>query len=145
MIPKELTTLTSPGRTTCLGCRLRFGESSGTEAATLVIPTNDMLMLVRSLTDDHSDVRERACGTVTDWLHTFDEAQVHLLASLLSIAAVGEDHNNCREAQLHALYELLDTGLVVSEDVTSVRRLDVAQLMPSELEYVSYMRETLLR
>lgn len=98
-----------------------------------------LLELVRKLLDSDSGVREDACGTVTDWVQSFDSREAQLLSIVLSSAARLETVPYCREAQLHALCELADTGFLDPEHISVLRLIDKGSLRGSEVEYVEYL------
>lgn len=105
------------------------------------IGEKQMVGIIRDVTSANPDLRSDACGTITDWKGSFGAFEVRLLARLLTTLAVAESDETCRENQLHAAYELLDTGFVTAEDIGPIRHLDRTRLDPSETEYVNYMIE----
>ncbi|MGW5451835.1 hypothetical protein [Nocardia sp. NPDC003979] len=102
------------------------------------------LELIRRLTSPSPDIREDACGTVTDWIHSFSPEEVHTLSSLIATLAVVEQNPKCRESQLHALSELVDSGHLRASDLFVLKVLDQNALTNSENEYLEYLQEELL-
>lgn len=100
--------------------------------------------LVRSLVSTDPASREAACGTVTDWISSFSKYEARLLGMLLVTLAGVEKVGSARESELHALYELVDTGGIDVEVVEPIRLLDRRLLGVSELEYVKYLSEEYL-
>ncbi|HKT00125.1 MAG TPA: hypothetical protein VJT31_11385 [Rugosimonospora sp.] len=100
--------------------------------------------LVRSLASTDPASREAACGTVTDWISSFSKYEARLVGMLLVTLAGAEKAGPTRESELHALYELADTGGIDGEVVGPIRLLDRGLLGVSELEYVKYLGEEYL-
>ena len=92
--------------------------------------------LARGLLDLNPAVRDDTCGTITDWVGSFDMYEARLLAMLLSIVAVVEIDPVARESELHAVAELSSVGLVDIASVAPLTRLDLKTLDVTEQEYV---------
>jgi hypothetical protein len=107
----------------------------------MAIGADRLTALVHSLTALDPSVREDACGTVTDWMGSLDQLEARVLATLLSFAATVETNMSCRESQLHAIYELVDTGYLDSQAIEPLADLDMKSLDVSEREYMSYLNE----
>ncbi|WP_042434346.1 hypothetical protein [Streptacidiphilus anmyonensis] len=102
----------------------------------MAVPQTDVVTLLSALTAAEPARREDACGTVTDWLTAFDRFQARTIATVLASTAVAESDASCREAQLHALAELADTGHLAREFFEPVLNLAPDTLDPSEREYL---------
>ncbi|GAA2698796.1 hypothetical protein [Actinoplanes palleronii] len=100
-----------------------------------------LLGLIRGIASTETKERSKASGTVTDWLTAFSEFEVRLLGMALSVAAVVETDEDCREEELHAIYELVDTGHIVSSAIAPLRKLRRESLKGSEVEYFDYFAE----
>ncbi|MEX2984445.1 hypothetical protein [Streptomyces sp. C36] len=98
-----------------------------------------LIDLVRGLTSIRPEEREASCGTVTDWVASFDVREVGLVATLLASAAAQERIPACRESQLHALVELVDTGFVLSVHTAPLWQVDREELGISEVEHLDYL------
>lgn len=98
-----------------------------------------IISLVKELLAEDPRAREDACGTVTDWVNSFDSREATLLAMVLSSSATTEEDLSCRESQLHALVELSDTGFIHAKDFSPLYSLNKSVLRGSEVEYFEYL------
>lgn len=78
-------------------------------------------------------------GSVTDWTHAFDAAEAAIVARVLLWLALVETDGSAEEAQLHALAELAEWGLVTHETLQDVGQLTRAGLHGSSVEYFDYL------
>ncbi|MBF6044375.1 hypothetical protein GO001_03950 [Streptomyces sp. NRRL B-1677] len=102
-----------------------------------------LLNLIRGITSPDPVTRDEACGSVTDLLSSLDAREVDLLAIALSSLTSEERIPECRESQLHALVELLDTGHVKAEHVTPIWLISRDTLGVSEAEYIEHLEAEL--
>ncbi|WP_370419472.1 hypothetical protein AB8O64_13995 [Streptomyces sp. QH1-20] len=109
----------------------------------MAIGDKRLIELARGIASIQPVEREAACGTVTDWITSFDAREVGLLAALLASAAAQEEAPTCRESQLHALVELVDTGFVSSAHVMPLWQVDRDGLGITEAEYLDYLSDEL--
>lgn len=105
----------------------------------MAIGEERLLDLVRRLVSSDLEVREDACGTVTDWIGSFAAHEVRLISNLLATLSVIETNDTCRESELHAVFELFDTGFITPNEVEALRRIDPSSLRGSEVEYMDYL------
>ncbi|MFJ4704635.1 MerR family transcriptional regulator [Streptomyces anulatus] len=126
------------------------GHADGSEAApgtTAPAPASrsvgdeHLLALTRSLVSESAETREQACGTICDWVRSFDRREVRTLASLLASAAVLEQDAACLESELNALGELSTTGLFETADIAALRRLPRESVRPGDVGHLDDLME----
>lgn len=98
-----------------------------------------LVTLTRELVSNDPNEREDACGTITDWLNSFDSREATFLATILSSSVNLEASATCRESQLHALAELSDTGLIRASSLSPLKFIEKSSLRGSEVEYVEHL------
>jgi hypothetical protein len=99
--------------------------------------------LVRELVSRDLRGREQAADAVADWLYSYSEAEVAVVVGVLLALVMSEPVGSCREAQLHALAELVDTGKVHREALASVDWGAISGAAGSEIEYVEFLKSTM--
>ncbi|MGW2332297.1 hypothetical protein ACWC5C_42010 [Streptomyces sp. NPDC001700] len=98
-----------------------------------------LVTLTKGLVSDDPKKREDTCGTITDWVNSFDSREATLLAIILSSSVNLETEWTCRESQLHALVELSDTGLIHASSFSPLGLIDKTSLQGSEIEYIEHL------
>ncbi|MFC8702376.1 MerR family transcriptional regulator [Streptomyces anulatus] len=111
------------------------------EPASRSIGDERLLALTRNLVAESAETRERACGTICDWVRSFDRREVRTLASLLASAAVLEQDAACLESELNALGELSTTGLFETSDIAALRRLPRESVRPGDVGHLDDLME----
>ena len=95
--------------------------------------------LLRGLLADDARERWANAGTVTDLRADMSSAESQMIATVLAGVAVWETNGAAREAELHALAELHESGTTTPDAAQLLRRLDRSTLAGSEIEYVAYL------
>ncbi|MEC4014878.1 hypothetical protein [Streptomyces sp. H27-D2] len=103
---------------------------------------DQLMKLIRQLTDPDTRQRELGADRVTDWVSSYSKTERRLLAGILSISAACEQHHGTLEAQLHALLELGASGLTNFESIAHLREIDLTTLPGSLSEYVEDLLNT---
>ncbi len=93
------------------------------------------LDLVRRLVSPDASDRERAADEVTDVIQALDVFGA-ALAHMLALVCVTEVDQGAREAQLHALAELDEWGMVPTTAREVLAAIDRRSLVGSQVEYV---------
>ncbi|MBN1172367.1 MAG: hypothetical protein JXA67_09350 [Micromonosporaceae bacterium] len=107
------------------------------------MPVGDenLIDLIRGLASPDAGQRERSAETVSDWITAFSSFEARLLTSILSAVILVEKDRQSRESELHAAFELIDTGFIRAGDIERVQELNHQQLAPSEKEYLDTIAE----
>ncbi|WP_436501432.1 hypothetical protein [Actinokineospora sp. HUAS TT18] len=95
-------------------------------------------MLLAELLSDDSNCRARAADSVCDWRSSYSVTERRVIVRMLSVLAQHESDLIVREAQLHAIFEVVDHPAVTLADVEPVFGL-VGSATGSELEYLQYL------
>lgn len=95
--------------------------------------------LLGQLVDASPDARSLAADSVTDLIHSFDKSEAAILSRVLLWLALEEPGVAAREAQLHALAELAEWGLVPAEVLRDVGELAHRDLSGSSVEHFEYL------
>jgi hypothetical protein len=99
------------------------------------------LGLLQSLVAASADARGKAADSVTDWLRAFESSEAAIVSRVLLWLASVETDDSAREAQLHALAELAEYGLVPPAEVLAeIGQLSRAELHGSSIEHFDYLR-----
>lgn len=96
--------------------------------------------LLAQLADESADVRSVAADGVTDWPSSFDKSEAAVISRVLLWLALEEPADEAREAQLHALAELAEWGLVPAEVLRDIAELADRGLSGSSLEHFEYLQ-----
>lgn len=83
-----------------------------------------------------------AADRVPDWLGSYSESDVRMLAEVISTTATCEHDLNVMEAQLNALVELGSSGFGGPEYMPRLRDMDLTRLPRNLVEYVEDLLET---
>jgi hypothetical protein len=105
----------------------------------MAIGPTKLVDLLRELTSSDPSVRERSADRVTDYVPSIAPDEGKLLGMLLATLALAESSTATRESQLHAIYELADTGGIDSAVVGMILGIDRESLGASEREYLAYL------
>ncbi|MFI2378523.1 hypothetical protein ACH5AO_26210 [Streptomyces sp. NPDC018964] len=105
------------------------------------LKSREFINIARMVLSVDARARERAADEVTDGVGAYTSAQASALAALLAAAAAAEEEEDALEAELHAILELMSTGHVGPDDVSSLREISLAELAPQLREYVSDLLE----
>jgi hypothetical protein len=93
------------------------------------------LDMIRRLTSVDTRTRELAADEVTDVVKSLGGLG-SVIAGVLAIARLGESDPSAQEAQLHALSELDEWGLVPSDVREILARIDLTTVEGSQVEYL---------
>jgi hypothetical protein len=94
--------------------------------------------LVRRLTSQQAQDRAIAAEEATDIIHSLGELGP-VLAGVLALVRLRESDLAAQEAELHALAELHEWGLVSTTTLEVLARLDRNSLDASQTEYLDYL------
>jgi DNA-binding transcriptional ArsR family regulator len=97
--------------------------------------------LVRRLTSQEAHDRALAAEEAIDIIHSLGELGP-VLAGVLALVRLREADPEAQEAELHALAELYEWGLVPTTILEILARLDRSYLNPSQVEYLDYLLPT---
>jgi uncharacterized tellurite resistance protein B-like protein len=97
--------------------------------------------LVRRLTSQEAHDRALAAEEATDIIHSLREFGP-VLAGVLALVRLREADQEAQEAELHALAELHEWGLVPTTILEVLARLDPISLDASQREYWDYLLPT---
>lgn len=99
--------------------------------------------LLGRLVSASAEVRDRAADSVTDWMKSFERREAAIVSRLLVWLATVESDDTAREAQLHALAELAECGLVPADALVDVGQLSRDELHGSSVEHFDYLQSLL--
>jgi hypothetical protein len=99
-----------------------------------------VLELLRSLVAPSVDTRGTAADSVTDWTRALDSTEAVIISRVLLWLALVESDDTAKEAQLHALAELAEFGLVPADVLADVGQLPATGLHGSSVEHFDYLR-----
>ncbi|GGT20323.1 hypothetical protein [Streptomyces purpureus] len=105
----------------------------------MTVGNSNLLSLVRNLSSFSPELREEAAETICDWVRSFNQHEVGVVASLLSVAAAVESVPNCRESELNALGELTQTGFVEAEFLAPLWDIDRKELCRSAGDHFDHL------
>jgi hypothetical protein len=91
--------------------------------------------VLASLIADTPAEREEGAEVVCDLHHSLDSLELKIIVRVLSALAAVEDSPTAREAQLHAVTEILDVDVTKRDDVAPILQIDPNTLVGSEIEY----------
>lgn len=97
--------------------------------------------VIREISSTDARRRTEGADRCVDVLRSYSTMQVRALATVLSVLTVIESSSEALEAQLNALLELGQTGLIRREDVASIENIDPWNLSNSLTEYVDDLLE----
>jgi hypothetical protein len=97
--------------------------------------------LVRRLTSEEAHDRANAAEETIDIIHSLGEFGP-VLAGVLALVRLTEGDPEAQEAELHALAELCEWGLVPTTILEVLARLDRRCLDASQIEYLDYLLPT---
>ncbi|WP_280212025.1 hypothetical protein [Nocardia cyriacigeorgica] len=104
----------------------------------MAIGNKKLLEILRNLTSEDPDSRDRACGIVADLVYAFDTHEMNSVSSTLATLAVEETDKRLRESELHALMELGDSPYFDAKFVSTLNEIDRNTLVGPEIEYFEY-------
>lgn len=102
----------------------------------MAVPADQLMELVRHVTDRDSRQRELGADRTTDWMGSYSEADGRILVGVLTIAAASERDHGALEAQLHALLELGSRGFTDFRSLSRLREIDRDPLPSNLRDYV---------
>lgn len=106
------------------------------------VRANELMDLVRQVTDRDPRQRELGADRVPDWLDSYSSTDAKLLVGALSISAACESDLAALESQLNALLELGAGGFTDAESVGHLRGIDLSTLPTGLSDYVNDLLET---
>jgi hypothetical protein len=104
------------------------------------VSVSRVLELIGRLVAGSADSRGTAADSVTDWTQAFDGTEAAIISRVLLWLALVETDDTAREAQLHALAELAELGVVPDDVLRDVEQLSRAELHGSSIEHFDYLR-----
>jgi hypothetical protein len=108
-----------------------------------MIGTVLMMNLLRGLLAESAEGRAMAADSVVDLLKSYEPSEAAVVSIVLAWLAGNEADEVALEAQLHAISELAEHGLVPFAALESVSHLSRGQLRGSSLEYYEYLSSQL--
>lgn len=106
----------------------------------MTVGTSRIRDLVEKLVAASEEIRGLAADSVTDWEKSFDPREAAIVSRVLVWLATVETDDAAREAQLHALAELAEYGLVPADVLADVGQLSRDALRGSSVEYFDYLQ-----
>lgn len=91
--------------------------------------------VLASLVADSPAAREEGAEIVCDLSQSLDSLELKIIVRVLAAMAEVEVSRTAREAQLHAVAEILDVDVIRRDDVAPILQLDPGTLVGSEVEY----------
>jgi hypothetical protein len=102
--------------------------------------TARLIELLRDLLATSAESRGLAADSVIDWLAAFGVREAAVVSQILLWLARVEQDGTAMEAELHALAEMAEHGLVPADVLSEVRELPRASLQGSAVEHYDYLR-----
>lgn len=99
---------------------------------------NAVLDLLSRMLSDDARVRERAADESVDMIQSLQLLGPVVAGVLVTSRLVEHDHD-AQEAQLHALAELHEWGLVTKEARELLCRIDLRSVDARQVEYLGYL------
>ena len=96
--------------------------------------------LVEKLAAASAEMRDLAADSVTDWVRSFEHREAAIVSRVLVWLATVETDDTAREAQLHALAELAEYGLLPADVLADTGQLSHAELRGSSIEHLDYLQ-----
>ena len=106
----------------------------------MTVGVSPTLELLGQLVAASAEARSMAADSVTDRTLRLDGVEAAVISRVLLWLALVETDDVAREAQLHALAELAEYGLVPTEILDDVGQLSRAELHGSSIEHFDYLR-----
>ena len=98
-----------------------------------------MLQLLGEIFTPSGEQRALAVDSVNDWLGAFDDMEVRVVSQILVWLVREERHGGAREAELHALAEMGEAGLLHPLLLAQLREASLEGLTGSMLEDYEYL------
>ena len=103
----------------------------------MAIGSESMVGLVRNIVAVGPSEREAGAENASDWAAIFEHEEAETVAFLLANVACIEIDARVREAQIHAILEILEAHPLRSELLRSLNLLNRGNLDPEQLSYLN--------